>query len=77
MLLLDLHESGVFLFQVRGLVVICKIGLLAALPFLDGETGWVLGAVLMASVLSSHAPGRTRYRLLFGHRRFTGAETKG
>ena len=76
-LLLDLHESGVFLLQVRGLVVIGKIGVLATLPLFDGQAGWVLAALLVASVLSSHAPATIRYLVVFRRDRFKGAETKG
>jgi hypothetical protein len=76
-LLLDLHESGVFLLQVRRLVVIGKIALLAALPLLGGRAGSVLAALVVASVLSSHAPGTIRYFVPFGGDRFKGAKTKG
>ena len=76
-LLLDLHESGVFLLQVRGFVVIGKIALLAALPLFGARAGWVLAALVVASVLSSHAPSTIRYFVPFGRDRFKGAETKG
>ena len=76
-LLLDLHESGVFLLQVRGLVVIGKIAFLAALPLADAAAGWILAALLVASVLSSHAPSTIRYVVLLGRDRFKGGETKG
>jgi hypothetical protein len=76
-LLVDLHESGVFLFQLRGLIVIGKFGVLAA-PALLGELGpWWFAALLAISVLSSHAPGKIRYFVVLWGRRFTGAETKG
>jgi len=35
-LLLDLHETAVFLVQVRGLVILIKLAVLAALPWLMG-----------------------------------------
>jgi hypothetical protein len=76
-LLLDLHESGVFLLQVRGLVVLAKTGLLGALPFLEELAGWVLAVLLVMSVVSSHATGKFRYHVVFGKQRFEGAETKG
>ncbi len=76
-LLLDLHESGVFLLQVRGLVVIGKIALLAALPLLDARAGWILASLLVASVLSSHAPSAVRYLVPVGRDRFKGPATKG
>lgn len=76
-LLLDLHESGVFLLQLRGLVVIGKLVFLAALPLLGARAGWILAALLVASVVSSHAPSTIRYFVPFGRDRFKGAETKG
>jgi hypothetical protein len=76
-LLLDLHESGVFLLQVRGFVVIGKIALLAALPLFGARAGWILAALVVASVLSSHAPSTIRYFVTFGKDRFKGAKTKG
>lgn len=75
-LLLDLHESGTFLLQVRGLVVVGKIGTLGALPLFAGYEVWVLSSVVVGSVLISHAPSRIRYFVVGGSGR-RGAETKG
>lgn len=77
LLLLDLHESAAFLLQVRGLVVLVKLLLVAVLPLLGGYAAWVLGAVVLVSVVSSHAPGRVRYFLLIGRSRLTGGRSKG
>ena len=76
-LLLDLHETGVFLLQVRGLVVFGKIALLAMLPLFEAYRAPVLLALLGISVLSSHAPSGIRYHVPFGGNRFKGASTKG
>ena len=76
-LLLDLHETGVFLLQVRGLVVFGKIALLAMLPLLGAYRVPVLVGLLAISVLSSHAPSGIRHHLAFGGDRFKGATTKG
>ena len=76
-LLLDLHESGVFLLQMRGLVVFGKIALLALLPLFEAYRVPVLVGLLGISVLSSHAPSGIRYHLAFGKDRFKGATTKG
>ena len=76
-LLLDLHETGVFLLQVRGLVVFGKIALLAMLPLFEAYRAPVLIGLLGISVLSSHAPSAFRYHLTFGRGRFKGATTKG
>jgi hypothetical protein len=76
-LMLDLHESAAVLLQVRGLVVIAKLAVLAALPHLGHRATWMLAAVVVLSVLSSHAPGRVRYFLVLGRSRITGADSKG
>jgi len=76
-LLLDLHETGVFLLQVRGLVVFGKIALLAMLPLFEAYRLPVLVGLLGISVLSSHAPSEIRHHLAFGRDRFKGATTKG
>jgi hypothetical protein len=76
-LLLDLLETGVVLLQVRGLVVVGKIALLAMLPFFGAYRVPVLVGLLGVSVLSSHAPSAVRYYLPFGRDRFKGATTKG
>jgi hypothetical protein len=74
---LDLHESGVFLLQVRGLVVTAKIAVLAAWPLFEGYHGWVLAALIAMSVLVSHATSKIRYFVVLGRGRLRGAETKG
>ena len=76
-LALDLHESAAFLLQVRGAVVLAKILALIALPWLEGYEAWVLGVVVVVSVLSSHASSSIRYRLLLGSGRVKGGVTKG
>ncbi len=77
MFLLDLHESGAFLLQIRGLVVLGKIGLVAAWPWLGAWRPWLLGALVVISVLSSHAPSRVRYFLITGGGKIRGATSKG
>ena len=77
MLLLDLQETAVFLLQVRGLIVLIKIGLLGALPLLGPWQGWILAALVGLSVISSHASSKFRYFIVLGKGRYTGAETKG
>ncbi|MFQ5843563.1 MAG: hypothetical protein ACE5JG_01095, partial [Planctomycetota bacterium] len=62
-LLLDLHETAAFFCQVRGLVVLGKIASLALLPWLGV---WLLGFLLVASVISSHAPATVRHRQVLG-----------
>ena len=76
-LALDLFESAAFLLQVRGLVVTIKIALLLCLPAFGGHAGALLAALVLASVVFSHAPSRVRYFLLVGRGRIRGASTKG
>jgi len=76
-LLLDLFETGVFLVQVRGLVILIKFALLAALPLFGTRAGWVLAALVLVSVLSSHTTSKVRYFVVFGRRGLKGAETRG
>ena len=76
-LLADLYESGAFLFQVRGLVVLSKLVVLALIPTFGPAAPWVLGVVVMVSVISSHAPSGFRYFLLWGRGRIHGSECKG
>jgi hypothetical protein len=77
LLLLDLLESAVFLLQVRGLVVMAKIALLAGLPLFAGREAWVLGWIVLISVLSSHAPARIRYAVMLGGGKVQPSRSKG
>lgn len=77
MLLIDLFESGAFLLQVRGLVLITKVCALAMLPFYGNWTGEALSLLFVLAVISSHAPSKVRYFIVFGHNRITGATSKG
>jgi hypothetical protein len=77
MLALDLHETGVFLVQARGLIVLIKVGLLGALRWLGPWQGWAMAALMVLSVISSHASSRFRYFVVFGRGGLKGAETKG
>jgi hypothetical protein len=77
-LLLDLHESGVFLLQLRGWFVIVKLGGVAVVPRIDSSAAtWLLCGLLVGSVLSSHASSGVRYFIPLGRGRFRGARTKG
>jgi hypothetical protein len=77
LLAIDLHESAAFLLQVRGLVVVGKIGLILALPLLGGAAGYALAAALLVSVVLSHAPSGVRYAFFAGGGRMRGACSKG
>ncbi|MBC8424256.1 hypothetical protein H8E07_09050 [bacterium] len=77
MVCLDLFESGGFLLQLRGLVVVGKLIVLAALPVFGDAAVWVLAFVAVCSVISSHASSNVRYFLIWGRGRINAAETKG
>lgn len=77
MLLLDVYETGVILLQVRGLVVIAKLLLIAILPWLAAWDTWILAGVVVVSVISSHAPSAVRYFIPVGGKGLKGACTKG
>ena len=77
MICLDLYESGAFLLQLRGLVVLGKLLLLAFLPAFGAAGVWVVAAVAFFSVISSHATANFRYFLIWGRGRIKAAETKG
>lgn len=76
-LALDLYETSAFLFQVRGLVVAAKVAALTALPHVEPFGDWLLGAIVILSVASSHASSEVRHHLVFGRERLRGATTKG
>jgi hypothetical protein len=76
-LLLDLYESGAFLLQVRGLVVLAKVGVLAALPVFGPGAGWILACLVLVSVVSSHASSKVRYFVVLGGGGIKGARSKG
>jgi hypothetical protein len=76
-LALDAYESCAFFLQVRGAVVVSKLAALFALPWLGAAQGPVLVALVLVSVVSSHAPSRVRYHLLLGGGRVRGAQTRG
>ena len=77
LLLIDLHESAAFLLQVRGMIVFGKLGVVALLPALGSVSGYVLAAVLLLSVVMSHAPSSVRYFVVFGRGYVRGACSKG
>ncbi len=77
LLLLDLYESAAMMLQVRGLVVLIKIGTLVIWPKLGSWQPWVLGLLVLVSVISSHAPSSFRYAMVLGRGRVSGSQTKG
>jgi hypothetical protein len=69
LLAFDLFATCVFLVQVRGLVVFLKLAAFIAMIALGDLDARVLGALIVVSVMSSHAPSRVRYFVLLGRGR--------
>jgi len=76
-LALHLYETAAFLCQVRGLVVVAKVAALAALPLVEPFGAWLLAAIVLVSVVSSHASSGIRHHQVLGRGRLRGASTKG
>jgi len=76
-LALDLFQSGAFLLQTRGAVLYLKLGCLLFLTRMGDAAGYVLAALIVISVISSHAPSRWRYRVWIGAGNVRGADTRG
>ena len=65
LLMIDLHASLAVLCEVRGLVVLLKLGLMAAVSvFWDARLPLLIVALVIGAV-SSHMPGEYRHRVLF------------
>jgi hypothetical protein len=67
-ILLDRWTNPAYLRQVSGLGILLKVSLLSATVLLAGLVEPVFWAVLVGSVLLTHAPRRWRHRQLFGRR---------
>ena len=75
-LLFDVLESPAFLVQTKGVVVLAKLAVLAAIVVTDaGE--WLLAPILFLSVISSHAPSAVRHRVLLFADRVEGSASNG
>ena len=61
----DMHASMNVFFQVHGLVVLLKTGILMLVPFFWEQRVALLILVLVIGSVSSHMPGRFRHRTLF------------
>ena len=77
LLSLDLFESGAFLLQVRGLFLLAKVALLATLPVAGEAASWIVSAVVVGSVISSHAPSKVRYFVVFRRPGVRASDTRG
>ncbi|GAB4136392.1 MAG: hypothetical protein Fur0037_00890 [Planctomycetota bacterium] len=77
LLSLDFHESAACLLQVRGAVLAGKLAALAAFELAERGQPWILFAIVLFSVVSSHAPGAVRYHLLWMRGKITPTDSKG
>ena len=75
--LTDLHATLVILLEVRGLVVILKLLLVALVPWAGDAAPMLLAAALLIGAVSSHMPGRYRHRVLILRERVTPDERHG
>ena len=72
----DVIESPAFLIQTKGVVVLLKLAVLAAIV-VSGAGEWLLAPILFASVVSSHAPSSVRHRVLVFGDRVRGSSRNG
>jgi hypothetical protein len=77
LLAFDLFATCVFVLQVRGLVVFLKLAAFVAMMAAGTLDARVLGALILVSVISSHAPSRVRYYVLLGRGRVRGDTRPG
>jgi len=68
MMLMDIVSNPVWIVQVRGLVILLKLILLALLGINPAWDSILLLVVIILSAVVSHAPGKLRYYSLY-HRR--------
>ena len=61
MMLMDMLASPVWIVQVRGIVIIFKLILLALLGWHPEWDATLLTAIIVLSAVISHAPGKLRY----------------
>lgn len=64
-LLTDIYSSFAVLFEIRGVVVLIKIGLLTLITVFWEQRIILLILILFIGAISSHMPKRYRHRLLF------------
>ncbi len=73
----DLHASASVFFEIRGLAVILKIGLLLVIPFYPYFSIPVLVSALFIGVFASHMPKRYRHKILFFEKYFVPDQRSG
>jgi len=68
MMLMDITANPAWIVQVRGIVIMLKLILLALLGMNPGWDSFLLAVIIIISAVISHAPGKLRYYSLY-HRR--------
>ncbi|MEE8495313.1 MAG: hypothetical protein V3S21_02450 [Xanthomonadales bacterium] len=68
MMLMDIAANPVWIVQVRGVVILLKLILLALLGSNPAWDSFLLVVIIIISTVISHAPGKLRYYSLY-HRR--------
>lgn len=74
MMLLDIAANPVWMVQVRGVVILFKLILLALLGINPGWDSFLLAVIIIISAVISHAPGKLRYYSLY-HRRVISSDS--
>ena len=78
MMLMDMVSNPVWIAQVRGLVIILKLVLLAFLGSFPAWDIYLLVFIIIVSGVVSHAPGKLRYYSVYHRKVITSdADTKG
>ncbi len=60
-ILLEIWSNGIWLIQLRGIVISLKIGIIILLPYFPQRTLFFLIGIIIVSSIISHAPGDVRY----------------
>ena len=74
LMLIDVVSNPVWLVQVRGIVILAKLVLLAFLGSGASLDRWILLAVIVMSAVISHAPGKLRYYSVYHRKTITSAQ---
>jgi len=78
MMLMDILSNPVWFIQVRGIVIVLKLVLLALLGLYPGWDSFLLVIIIILSAVISHAPGKLRYYSLYHRRVITSdSDSKG
>ena len=73
----DLNASLAVFFEVRGLAVLLKVGLLFVIPVYPQLSIPLLIVALFIGVIASHMPKRYRHKILFFEKYFVSDERSG